>query len=164
MKHCKHIKDMSPEMRLIDKYLRIARRHRVVMERRLNSTGVYRSQHRILMFISDNPNISQKELARMTEVSTATIAVSLKKLEKGGYIKRVVDEKDNRYNQLCITEKGKAVIEESHQIFREVDKAMFEGLSEEEYQTLEKLLDHVYGNLEEYEKKWNSHTAEREET
>ena len=87
MKNCGYFKPMTPEMQLIDKYLRVAKHHRALMERRLSDTGVYRSQHRILMFISDNPNISQKELARMTEVSTATIAVSLKKLEKGGYIK-----------------------------------------------------------------------------
>lgn len=153
MKNCGYCKPMTPEMQLIDKYLRVAKHHRALMERRLSDTGVYRSQHRILMFISDNPNISQKELARMTEVSTATIAVSLKKLEKGGYIKRLVDEKDNRCNQICITEKGKAVIEESHQIFWEVDRAMFEGFSKEECRMLEGFLDRIYDNLKEHGRK-----------
>lgn len=153
MKGCKHIREMTPEMRLLDKYLRIARRHRNVMEKQLSSTGVYRSQHKILMVISENPNISQKELADMNEVSTATIAVSLKKLEKGGYISRLVDAKDNRYNQICITEKGRRIVEESHKIFREVDKAMFSGFSEEECRELEQVLDRIYGNLEEYEQK-----------
>ena len=153
MKDCKHIREMTPEMRLLDKYLRIARRHRNVMEKQLSSTGVYRSQHKILMVIFENPNISQKELADMNEVSTATIAVSLKKLEKGGYISRLVDAKDNRYNQICITEKGRRIVEESHKIFREVDKAMFSGFSEEECRELEQALDRIYGNLEEYEQK-----------
>ena len=152
MKGCRPFKDMTPAMRLLDKILRAARRHRAVMERRLSSTGVYRSQHKLLMTISDNPNISQKELADMNEVSTATIAVSLKKLEKGGYIKRLVDEKDNRYNQLCITEKGRLIVEESHQIFMEVDEAMFAGFSEEESRKLEESLDRIYENLMRYEK------------
>lgn len=169
MKRCNHMKDMTPEMKLLDKYLRIARRHRWVMEKQLSSTGVYRSQHKILMQISEFPNLSQKELADMSEVSTATIAVSLKKLEKGGYIKRLVDERDNRYNQLCITQKGRQVIEKSHQIFREVDKAMFAGFSEDEYKELENILDRIYENLEEYgrSKETNeiqNETAESEES
>ena len=101
----------SPEHCLIEKYIRVARLHRSMMERRLDGTGVYRSQHQILMFVSDNPNVSQKELARMYGVSGATIAVSLKKLERGGYIRRLVDQEDNRCNQICITDKGRKVVE-----------------------------------------------------
>ena len=52
----------------------------------------------------------------MYGVSGATMAVSLKKLEKGGYINRLVDQHDNRCNQICITEKGREVVEES--VFR----------------------------------------------
>ena len=87
----------SPEHCLIEKYIRVARLHRSMMERRLDGTGVYRSQHQILMFVSDNPNVSQKELARMYGVSGATIAVSLKKLERGGYIRRLVDQEDKAH-------------------------------------------------------------------
>jgi Mn-dependent DtxR family transcriptional regulator len=36
------------------------------------------------------------------DVSAATIAVSLKKLEKGGYINKVMDEGDNRLNQITM--------------------------------------------------------------
>ncbi|MEG7531564.1 MAG: helix-turn-helix domain-containing protein, partial [Hungatella sp.] len=73
----------SPAHRLVQKYIRVTRMHRSVMERCLHVTGVYRSQHQILMYVMDNPNASQKEIAKLYGVSTATIAVSLKKLEKG---------------------------------------------------------------------------------
>lgn len=135
---------------LIDKYIWTAKRHRNIIERRLTDTGVYRSQHQILMFLSDNPNISQKELADNQKVSTATVAVSLKKLEKGGYIRKEVDEKDNRYNQICITEKGKQVVEESAKIFREVEDAMLKGFSAEECRMMEDFLNRMYANLGAY--------------
>lgn len=96
----------SPEHRLIEKYIRVTRLHRSVIEHRLEGTGVYRSQHQILMFASHNPNVSQKDLAEMYGVSGATMAVSLKKLEKDGYINRLVDQHDNRCNQICITERA----------------------------------------------------------
>ena len=82
----------SPEHRLIEKYIRVTRLHRSMVEHQLEGTGVYRSQHQILMYVSRNPNVSQKELAGMYGVSGATIAVSLKKLERGGYISRLVDQ------------------------------------------------------------------------
>lgn len=138
----------SPEHRLVEKYIRVTRLHRSVVERRLSCTGVYRSQHQILMFVSSNPNVSQKELARMYGVSGATITVSLKKLEKGGYIRRLVDQNDNRFNQISITEKGRKVVEDSISIFRRMELCMFEGFSESDREVLGEMLDRIYGNLE----------------
>ena len=88
--------------KLVEKYIMANKLHRMYLQRELNKSGVYRSQHQILMFISKFPNASQKEIANRQHVSTATIAVSLKKMEKGGYISRVTDKDDNRYNQICI--------------------------------------------------------------
>ena len=130
------------------KYMKINRIQRSVIERQLGKTGVYRSQHQILMFVADSPNVSQKEIAAKYGVSTATIAVSLKKLEKGGYIRRIVDEKDNRFNQICITEKGRKVVDDSVKTFTRIENRMFEGFSEEEFKSLEQLLDKVFRNLE----------------
>lgn len=138
----------SPAHRLVEKYMKINRIQRSVIGRQLGKTGVYRSQHQILMFVADSPNVSQKDIAAQYEVSTATIAVSLKKLEKGGYIRRIVDEKDNRFNQICITEKGRKVVKDSVEIFKDIENHMFEGFSESEFHTLDQLLDKVYGNLE----------------
>ena len=126
----------SSEHCLIEKYIRVARLHRSMMEHRLDGTGVYRSQHQILMFVSDNPNVSQKELARMYGVSGATMAVSLK-----------VDQEDNRCNQICITDKGRKVVEDSVKIFRRIECRMFEGFSENDMKVLGELLDRIYGNL-----------------
>ena len=94
--------------------------------------------------------MSQKELAEQLGVSTATVAVSLKKLEQGGYISRIVDPRDNRYNQLCVTEKGKEVARCSVSIFEEMEKVMFQGFTQEEFQLLGQLLDRVYDNLKVY--------------
>ncbi|HCS74075.1 MAG TPA: MarR family transcriptional regulator, partial [Clostridiales bacterium] len=52
------------------------------MQSCLDETGVYQAQHRLLMAISRKPYSSQKKLAEAMQVSTATVAVSLKKLEQ----------------------------------------------------------------------------------
>lgn len=138
---------------LLLKWFRVGRSYHAVLEQTLNSTGVYRSQHRILMCIADHPNISQKALAEMNSVSTATIAVSIKKLEKGGYISREMDAEDNRYNQICLTEKGQEVVEKSRQLFMEAEKALFQDFGEKEFSELEALLDRMYDNLQPFLKK-----------
>lgn len=138
----------SPEHRMVEKCIRVTRLHRGMLEHRLGGTGVYRSQHQILMFVSENPGVSQKELAKMYGVSGATIAVSLKKLERGGYIERMVDQKDNRCNQICITDKGKEIVEDSVRIFCQMEHCMFEGFSEHDMVMLGELLDRIYSNMD----------------
>lgn len=133
---------------LIERYIGVSRLHRTVLERELNKTGVYRSQHQLLMYIADNPNASQKEIAQQNHVTAATAAVSLKKLEQGGYICRVVDEQDNRYNKICITEKGSMLIEKSICYFQEVEKGIFAGFGPEELAQLHGYLNRMYENLE----------------
>lgn len=122
-------------------------KHRKIMQHYLDETGVYQAQHRLLMAISRNPNASQRDIARLMDISPATIAVSLKKLEKGGYICKVMDEADNRFNQITITEKGNQVVEESKQIFEATDRKVFEGFTEEEKLTLSHLLQKLEANL-----------------
>lgn len=146
----RHRRD-TKEWRLVDKYMRTNRMHRKVLEQELNFTGVYRSQHQILMFVADNPQLSQKELARLHGVSAATIAVSLKKLEQGGYIERNVDVRDNRFNQICITKKGAAVVEKSVTIFEKLEQHMFADFTQEDFDKMGELLDRIYHNLEMYE-------------
>ncbi len=141
----------TKEWRLIDKYMRTNRLHRKVLEQELSATGIYRSQHQLLMFAADHPQVSQKELARLHGVSTATIAVSLKKLEQGGYIERKVNARDNRYNQICVTKKGMEAVEKSVTIFEELEKRMFLGFSQEDFEKMGELLDKVYHNLEAFE-------------
>lgn len=137
----------SPQHHLVDKYIRVSRLQHSVIERQINETGVYRSQHQILMYVSESPNASQKDIAARYGVSTATIAVSLKKLEKGGYIRRIVDEKDNRFNQICLTEKGQKVVADSVKIFSRMETRMFEGFSTEDFSVMGRLIDKVYVNL-----------------
>jgi len=136
---------------VIHQLICFAMKHRKIMQHYLDETGVYQAQHRLLMQIFRNKNASQKDIADSMGISAATIAVSLKKLEKGGYINKVMDEGDNRFNQITLTEKGKKVVEQSIQIFEETDRKVFEGFTEEEMATLSGLLQKLDANLNKME-------------
>ena len=127
------------------------------MESRVKKTGVYSSQHRILMHlkwmqVEHQSNCTQVELAKKLEISPAAIAVSIKKLEKGGYIHREPDETDNRALQVSITEKGEQVVKQTLCIFRKMDEDMFAGFTDEELELLSGFLERMYRNLEEKKK------------
>ena len=127
--------------------------HRRITENCLETVGVFQGQHRILMELSENKYHSQKEIAAAMKVSTATIAIALKKLEKNGYINKKMDEEDNRLNIIVITEKGRNAIEMSRQLFDNIDSAMFEGFSNEEKKNFVNMLDRIEDNLLKYEEK-----------
>lgn len=152
----------TPVHRAMKLFAKVTRMQRSVVSDRVRQTGVYRSQHQILMYIAMNPDASQKDIARMHEVSTATIAVSLKKLEKGGYIRRAADTLDNRCNRLQVTEKGQKVIDQSHKIFQSVEHEIFEGFTRQDFEQLEKLLTRIQRNMERMNEKASGkiHTEE----
>lgn len=132
---------------IIYQLISFAMKHRKIMQSYLDETGVYQAQHHLLMEIAHNPNASQNDIAKSMDVSAATVAVSLKKLEKGRYIKREADEEDNRLNKITITEKGNRVVEQSRQIFNMTDRMVLEGITEEEKLYLSSLLKKLDANL-----------------
>ena len=132
---------------IIKQLIKFAIKHGKIMQHYLEETGVYHAQHRLLMEISRNPDASQIDIARSMDISAATIAVSLKKLEKGGYICREMDEEDNRLNKITITEKGEKVVEQSKRIFDSAGQKVLEGFTEEDKYTLFCLIERINANL-----------------
>lgn len=121
--------------------------HQVVLEKQLDRTGVYRAQHMFLMFLSEHEGCSQKAIADNFNVSPATVGISLKKLEASGYLVREIDQSDNRYHKVTLTEEGRRVIRESRRVFDAVMISMFDGFSDEELDLLDDLLGRVSSNL-----------------
>ncbi len=137
--------------KIIHQLIGFVMKHRKIMQNYLDKTGVYHAQHRLLMEISRSPEASQNDIARLMDVSAATVAVSLKKLEKRGYIKREIVQEDNRLNKIIVTEKGNKVVEQSKQIFDLADGKIFEGFTEEEKYSLSVLLQKLDANLADME-------------
>lgn len=120
-----------------------------LIEKRVTETGVYRSQHQALMFLGKHPECSQAELSEHLKISPAAVAVTLKKLECGGYVKREYCKGDSRVKKLSVTEKGKEVINQSIEIFKGVERDIFAGFTEEELNTMAGFLERMKNNMEE---------------
>ena len=128
--------------------------HKALIDSRVGSLGIHRTQHRILMHLACREKLpSQKELAEHLNVTPAAVTGALKKIEKDGYVERTLGQ-DNRFNELRITEKGKELVKRTHTIFCETDSSMFEGFSDEELDTYISCLEKLQANIrKQYERK-----------
>lgn len=104
-------------------------------------------QNPILQYVKANPQCTQVELAKALAVSPASIASSIKRMQKMGLIQKEVDEKDLRQNRLSITQKGLKRSEECQEIAHNLNHKMFDGFSEEELTELESYLERLIHNL-----------------
>lgn len=133
------------------KMIQVDRLHRSTFEKMHSSFGIHRSQHRLLMYISRKDICpSQKDIAEHFDISPAAVAVSLKKLEDGGYITRESLEHDNRFNRITLTQKGKNIVEQSQDFFARSDFAMFSDFTEKDYENLLLCLDKMMSGLKDF--------------
>ena len=133
---------------LMHLFLHVWRLHGHVLDKVTIHQGIYKSQMKMLGHIFHNEGISQRELAQQLEISPPSIAVTAKKLEKMGYIRRQMDEKDNRMKILNTTEEGRELLGRTWKAFTGVDARMFEGFSIEEMNAMEGYYKRIQANLE----------------
>ncbi len=127
--------------------IKIAREHRKTVEKRICSLGIHPSQHHFLVHLAVNGACTQNNIAEAMEVSAAAVAVSVKKLERGGYVEKRISASDSRSNVIALTAKGEEVVQQSRLMFEEVDEKMFDGLTEEQQNRLHEYMEQIINNL-----------------
>lgn len=128
--------------------LRVMRLHRSVIEKRVGELGLHRTQHMLLNYLSNSDGApSQKQIAERFDVTPAAIATSLKKMEKNGLIERKSSEADNRVKVITVSEKGRELLEKTRMIFKQIDDAMFDGVSESEHSEMKRIFAIMTDNL-----------------
>ncbi|MDE6107059.1 MAG: MarR family transcriptional regulator [Oscillospiraceae bacterium] len=91
--------------------------------------------------------LSQRELARRLRLSPATVAVSLKTMERCGYVSREVDDRDARRNLVTITQKGREAVELCGHSFKAADEQMLSDFTPEEKEQLTGFFVRMLKNL-----------------
>lgn len=122
--------------------------HRYHITKSAQKAGLYYGQPMILEYIKEHTACTQKELADSLHISPASVATSIKRLEKSGYVTRLTDKDDIRKNRLFLTDKGLNILTEFRSICDETDREMFKGFSEEECRLLCSFLERLYNNLD----------------
>lgn len=109
-------------------------------------------QPRILFLLGeeteDGTLPTQWELAQSLNVSPATVANSLKSLERMGYVARQPDPEDRRKNRISITEKGRDARARCIDVFDWIDGQIYTGFSHEELEQLKQFHLRMLHNLQ----------------
>ena len=106
-----------------------------------------RGQGRVLSILKMKPEISQKELTYLLDMSKQSLAELLNKLEKNGYIKRETSDEDHRSFNIKLTEEGAAVAGEMDEMPLELID-LFDAFNEEELANLSDYLKRILARLE----------------
>ena len=128
------------------------RKRSIAVDTLLSARGLgHIGQPIVLMILSQQANgtiSSQKELAERLRVSPATMTVSLKTMERDGYIKKLSNASDLRCKPIAITEKGRCAADQISDVFELLDNGLYEGFSPEEKQTISGYYRRMLSNLD----------------
>ncbi|RCX21009.1 DNA-binding MarR family transcriptional regulator [Anaerobacterium chartisolvens] len=113
----------------------------------LSCYGLYFGQPRILHTIKELHGATQKEIADKLNVTPASLAVSIKRMERAGLIEKKMSKTDLRRNYITLTEHGTGILNDSYSSLLKMDNKMVQGFSDEELEKLAGYLDRIYENL-----------------
>jgi len=108
---------------------------------------VHPRQGPILSLLLHQQGLSQADLRREMKVSAATVAVSLARLEKLGFVTRARNQSNQRANVLALTEKGEEAAIRLQELMQRVGKAALAGFSEDELQRLANFFQRMERNI-----------------
>ena len=133
---------------LVISFIRTDKLHKSLVEMRMSDLNIHRSQHMMLRCINsfEEPP-TQKQLSEKLDISAATVAVTLKKLEASGYISKATSNGDSRCNKVSITKKGKDILLKGKEIISEIDADTIRDLSDEELTVFSRCLLKIQENL-----------------
>lgn len=112
-----------------------------------SSMNPHRGQGRIMGILKMKPEISQKELGFLLDMSKQGLAELLGKLEAAGYITRTPSAEDGRVMMIKLTPLGKEVAEEMDSKENNQD-SIFSCLDEEEQKNLKSYLVKMIENAQ----------------
>lgn len=92
--------------------------------------------------------MSQTEIANRLGVKPSTITVSLKSLEKAGFVTRERDIDDQRIVRVNTTKEGTALQKPVHAVWSRLEDRTLTGLSRADAKELDRLLSKVVSQLE----------------
>jgi len=133
----------------------VLRLHHARMRSLLSEIGLFPGQPHILLFLARQgrslglcQGVSQKDLVNELELTPATVAIMLKRMEKAGLVRRDSDLVDRRRMSVSITQKGLALQLKALRCIQTLNEESFRGFSASDKAELKRSLLRMRKNLE----------------
>lgn len=110
--------------------------------------GLGVSDWRVICMLAEQPEISAKQIAQMTQMDKALVSRSMDKLMQLGIATVEVSSADGRRKTIRPTERALEIHDEIVALLMKQFNTVFDGFSESEIETFTDLLDRVSGNAD----------------
>jgi len=120
---------------------------RRIFNESLAEQGLFSGQQDILFALIEKEGITLGELAKELGVSCATASVSVKRMEKAGFVIKKEDRDNARIIRLYPTEKAKSAPEKTKEKMDSMEAVIKQGMTDEEQKQLICLLEKAIQNL-----------------
>ena len=125
----------------------------------LRDYGLRVPEWRALAALYARRNSTMSDLAELATIDRTTLTRTIDRMEEAGWLARVADAADMRVTRLELSAAGRRMFE---RIWPEVEKLnalALEGISKAEIRDLQRILERVHSNLDEYVSEGESHAA-----
>lgn len=137
-----------------------------VFQRLLADCGVEEfngPQGRILYVLWQEDGVPIAALVQKTGLAKNTLTAMLARMESTGLIARATSPADRRQVLVTLTDKARGLEGKYEEVSQEMNRLFYRGLSQEDANVLDGLLDRVLANLEDCEQKLRKRKNTKEE-
>ena len=131
-----------------DRLAAFMRLRQQTMRRYFYNIGLFNGHPAMLFHIARQPGITQTEIAQRMEISKASVAVSVKRMETAGLLRRETDPADRRVTHLYLTPDGEAMDAACARGRDFMMDSLYDGLTTEELHALHTLIGKLQVNLQ----------------
>ena len=140
------VQEMDPES--VDRLLvQVCKLHRARAHALLEEIGLHRGQPPVLRALWEEEGRAHSELAERLDVRPATITKMIQRMERAGFVERRPDPDDERVSRVYLTEAGRAIRGQVHEVWRRLEGETFAGFGPEEVSSLREFFVRIRHNL-----------------
>lgn len=125
----------------------ISRKSKNYFNQVVSEEGLFAGQHHIIMMLERVGCATVSQIAEEMRTTSATASVSIKRLEKAGFVEKKSSDSDARITKIYLTDKALAVTQRIKSKMDEAEESLTQGLTQEEKYQLSDLLDKVVDNI-----------------
>ena len=122
-------------------------------QKAVKALGLHYGQPLMLMILLDKQPLNQKDLAAYMNVTPASVTVSVKRMEKNGWITKTPSKEDLRCTTIRLTEKGERLALRCREEMERIEREKYIGFSLQEQEKLAEFYERMHENLKRLEQK-----------
>lgn len=130
--------------------------HRLCIHKEIFDSGLHFGQPPILEYVENHEGCTQREISDFLGISPPSVATSVKRLQRAGFLQKQSDETDLRRTRLHLTDLGKQAAAQCASILDNMEQKLFHSFSGRELEQFSSYLDRMIDNLAEGDLKGES--------